>query len=69
MEFAASLTPTDPDNKCGNGWWGQFIGRTGHLKESMAEKLRKERKFTFVRSHGECSFAAFREHVQKNSTV
>jgi len=62
-EFAASLTPTDPDNKGGNGWWGQFISRTGHLNQLLAGRLRRKRKFTWVRAHGECPFEAFRRHV------
>ena len=64
-EFAASLTPTTPDNKAGNGWWGQFINRTGHLNETRAQRLRQTRQFDYVRTHGECSFAVFREHVKR----
>jgi len=64
-EFAASLTPTDPDNKAGNGWWGQFIQRTGELNEPRAQRLRQTRRFDYVRTHGECSFAAFRGHVRR----
>lgn len=63
-EFAASITPTDPDNKGGNGWWGQFISRTGRLHEPRAQRLRQTGRFDYARAHAECSFAAFRAHVQ-----
>jgi hypothetical protein len=65
--FAASLTPTTPDNKGGNGWWGQFIARTGHLHQGRAQQLRRTRQFKYVRAHGECGFDAFREHVRRNA--
>ena len=61
--FAASLAPTDPDNKGGNGWWGQFIRRTGGLHEERAERLRRTRQFEFPRAHGECAFDDFCRHV------
>lgn len=61
--FAASLVPSDPDNKAGNGWWGQFISRTGQLNPRRAEHLRRTRQFEYVRTHGECPFEAFRKHV------
>ena len=63
--FTASLTPTDPDNKGGNGWWGQFIDRSGHLNQVLAGRLRRKRKFVWVRAHGECGFADFRDHLRK----
>jgi hypothetical protein len=65
-EFAGSLVPTTPDSKMGNGWWGQFISRTGHLSERRAEHLRRTRQFEYVRTHAECSFEAFREHVAEH---
>ncbi|GEM_PF-2828534 len=64
-EFATSLAPTTRDAKGGNGWWGQFISRTGHLHEPRAQRLRQMRRFDYVRTHGECSFARFREHVKQ----
>lgn len=64
-EFAATLTPSTPDNKAGNGWWGQYISRTGTLNEARADRLRQTRQFGYVRSHGECSFAACCAHVAR----
>jgi hypothetical protein len=63
--FTASLTPTTPDNKAGNGWWGQFISRTGHLHAARAERLKQTRQFDYVRTHAECSYPAFCEHVKR----
>lgn len=65
-EYVGSITPTDPDNKGGWGWWGQFILRTGEFNEQRAERLRQTRTFDFVRTHGECSFEVFRRHVNSN---
>lgn len=62
-QYVDSITPTDPDNKGGWGWWGQFIMRTGEFNEERAERLRQTRKFDFIRTHAECDFAAFRRHV------
>lgn len=63
-QFARSLAPTTPDAKGGNGWWGQFISRTGQLHQRRAELLRCTRQFEFVRTHGECTFEALRQHVR-----
>ncbi len=64
-EFVSSMVPTSPDAKTGNGWWGQFISRTGHLHEPRAQLLRQTRRFEYVRTHGECSFEALRQHVRR----
>ncbi|HWE06315.1 MAG TPA: hypothetical protein VG274_06375, partial [Rhizomicrobium sp.] len=65
--FAASLEPTDPDNKGGHGWWGQYISRTGTLNEKRAQRLRETRQFDVVRTHGECAYELFRMHVESAS--
>ena len=64
--FKQSITPTSPDVKGGNGWWGQFIGRTGEFHEPRAERLRQTRKFDFVRAHAECGFDDFCRHIREN---
>ncbi|MFH1022381.1 MAG: hypothetical protein V1809_03245 [Planctomycetota bacterium] len=63
--FAKSLAPTSPDNKAGNGWWGQFILRTGAFHEKRAERLRQTRRFDYVRAHGECGFDEFCAHIAR----
>lgn len=65
QEFTATMAPSDPDNKAGNGWWGQYFLRTGHFHQQRAARLRESRRFDYVRTHAECSFERFCEHVRR----
>jgi hypothetical protein len=64
--YAKSFVETTPDNKGGNGWWGQYIRRTGELNEKRAQVLRETRKFDYTRVHAECLYKDFCEHVEAN---
>ncbi|MCD6364797.1 MAG: hypothetical protein J7M14_02875 [Planctomycetes bacterium] len=66
--YAASLTPTNPDVKGGDGWWGQFVTRTGEFNHRRARILRETRRFEFARLHGECPYEEFRLYVRENTT-
>ena len=62
--FIASIQPTTPDNKGGNGWWGQFIDKTGRFNEKRAQTLRDTRQFEILRAHAECLYSDFVSHVR-----
>jgi hypothetical protein len=62
--YIDSLTPTTPDNKGGNGWWGQYIDKTGRLNEKRAQTLRDTRQFDFPRARGECPYSDFVAHIK-----
>lgn len=57
--YTASLQPTSPEDKMGDGWWGQFISRKETLHKPRADLLRNELRFEFPRLRGDCSFAEF----------
>lgn len=63
QSYIHSLTPTSPDEKIGNGWWGQFIDHTGQLHQRRAEILKRKRRFEFARLYGECDFVDFKNHI------
>jgi len=65
-EYTHSITATDIDNKAGNGWWGQFIGRTGNFNSKYAQELKDTGKFRYPRSHAECLYTDLVKHVEKN---
>jgi len=61
--YIASLTPTSPNDKRGNGWWGQFISHKGVLHRKRAKILKTQKIFPYKRLQGECNFSEFREYI------
>jgi hypothetical protein len=63
--YIDSLHPTSPDDKRGNGWWGQFISHRGVLHRKRASILKEKKIFEYSRLHGQCDFSEFRKHILK----
>lgn len=61
--YLASLAPTSPDSKTGDGWWGQFTSRHGSLHLRRARILKREGRFEFDRLSGRCPYRDYREHI------
>ena len=61
--YAAALNPTSPEDKMGDGWWGQFVSRKETLHKPRADLLRNELRFEFPRLRGDCPFAEFKAYI------